>query len=197
MTILDDLKNWQGEIEINGQKFNSVQDAQKCDFKSVTSKSTIYLYAKRKNALQSVLSSNLSINKTYKITVKHYMTKKSSPSFDFMKVWNNDIPMPLLTMTGTVEKETNGMYYMKLHGDVTGAPETFCMKCGREITNDVSRYFGMGPVCGNHNYTNPFDTVEELRLAVEDYRKNYLNKITWEGWVIKSAIERSELCDDG
>ena len=116
------------------------------------------------------------------------MTKKATPSFDFMAKWNNNIPMPLLTMVGTVEKETPGMVYMKLHGDIVSRLEPICMKCGRPITNPVSQYFGLGPICGNHNYVNPFDTEEELKAAVEDYRRNVLQKITWEGWVIKSSI---------
>ena len=116
------------------------------------------------------------------------MTKKATPSFDFMAKWNNNIPMPLLTMVGTVEKETPGMVYMRLHGDTTGRIVTTCMKCGRPIENPVSQYFGLGPICGNHNYVNPFNTEEELKAAVEDYRRNVLQKITWEGWVIKSSI---------
>jgi hypothetical protein len=52
----------------------------------------------------------------------------------------------------------------------------------------------MGPECGGHNYTNPFESEEELKSAVESYRKNYLQKITWSGWIIKSAIiEREEM----
>ncbi len=195
MTILDDLKSWKGEIEINGQKFDSIEDANSVDFSSFSDNSSIYLYRKRKNSIQSVFVQSLSDLKTVKITVKRYMTEKAKPSFDFMQNWNNNVPMPLMTMVGTIEKETAGMYYMKLYGDITGEPLNRCLKCGREITNDVSKYFGMGPICGNHNYVNPFDTVTELKAAIENYRRNYLNKITWEGWVIKSAITKMEEYD--
>lgn len=123
----------------------------------------------------------------YKITVKKYMTQKATPEFDFMAKWNNDIPMPLRTMVGTVEKETRGMVYMKLHGDIYAEKICTCMKCGRPLTNPVSQFFGIGPECGGHNYVNPFNSEEELKEAVSAYKKQLINT-TWEGWVIKSAI---------
>ena len=124
------------------------------------------------------------------------MTKKSSIDFDFMAKWNNDIPMPLRTMVGTVEKETPGRVYMKLHGDITSKVTQYCMKCGKQITNPVSQFFGMGPECGGHHYVSPFETEEELQAAIEDYRRNYLQRITWEGWIIKSAILEQEALHD-
>jgi hypothetical protein len=97
-------------------------------------------------------------------------------------------------MVGTVEKETSGMVYMHLHGDITSTVTQYCMRCGKPITNQVSQFFGMGPECGGHNYTNPFESEEELKSAVERYRAEYLQKITWSGWIIKSAIiEREEV----
>ena len=41
-----------------------------------------------------------------RITVKSYMTQKSTPTFDFMSKWNNDTPMPLRVMYGTKLEET-------------------------------------------------------------------------------------------
>lgn len=129
----------------------------------------------------------------YRITVKSYMTQKSTPSFDFMEKWNSDIPMPLRVMTGRKLEETRGMVKMELHGDIEVAdgPVDICMCCGRPITNPVSKYFGMGPICGQHNYVNPFDSEEELKAAVAEYKK-HLNEITWTGWIIKSAITAEE-----
>lgn len=126
------------------------------------------------------------------IQVKSYMTKKATASFDFMKKWNNDVPMPMRIMVGEVVKETRGMVYMKLHADILQEKTFVCMKCGRPLTNPVSQYFGVGPECGGHNYVNPFNSEEELHAAVAEYRKQ-LNDVTWEGWIIKSAIERKEV----
>ncbi len=130
-----------------------------------------------------------------KITVKRYMTQKASPEFNFMEKWNNNIPMPLRTMVGESIKETRGMIYMKLHGDIYAERICTCMKCGRELTNPVSQYFGIGPECGNHGYVNPFKSDAELKAAVASYKKQ-LQNITWEGWIIKSAIIEDEIYGD-
>lgn len=124
----------------------------------------------------------------YKIKVKKYMTRKSTPYFDFMKKYNNDEPMPLRIMFGEITKETKGMVFMNLYGDIDEDNFGICVKCGATITNPVSRYFGMGPYCGGHQYINPFSTEEELLLAIKIYRTEYLNNIKWSGWIPKSAI---------
>ena len=119
------------------------------------------------------------------------MTQQSNPGFDFMSKWNNDVPMPFRTMTGVKVKETPGMVYMKLHGDIWAEQIITCMKCGRVLSNPVSRYFGIGPECGGHKYINPFNSDSELKEAVAKY-KEQLKNITWEGWIIKSAITECE-----
>ena len=193
--IWDELKEWKGAVEIDGTLYPSVEIARNSlsvDLKNINS---IKLCNKQKQAPESRparLESEGAI--VYRITVRQYMTKPSNPSFDFMAKWNNDNPMPMRTMVGTVEKETSGMVYMHLHGDITAPTTQYCMKCGKVISNPVSQFFGMGPECGGHNYTNPFESEEELKSAVESYRENYLQKITWSGWIIKSAIiEREEI----
>ena len=59
----------------------------------------------------------MQVGKSYKITVKKYMTEPATANFDFQDKWNNGKPMPLCTMQGEVIKETRGMYYMKLKAD--------------------------------------------------------------------------------
>ena len=59
----------------------------------------------------------MEVGKSYKITVKKYMTEPSTPNFDFQDRWNDGKPMPLCTMQGKVTKETRGMYYMELKED--------------------------------------------------------------------------------
>jgi len=182
------ISKWNGNMELNGQAINNA-----FDFSKVKGGVRLMLYPtsqivesktteEKPNKVQT-----FDFTGTYRVTVRQYMTKPSSPEFDFMEKWNNDIPMPLVTMVGEKVKETRGMVYMKLHGDITGTVTERCLCCGKPITNPVSKYFGMGPVCGQHNYVNPFDSEEELKQAVADYRKK-LQHITWEGWIIKSAI---------
>ena len=59
----------------------------------------------------------MEVGKSYKITVKKYMTEPATVNFDFQDKWNNGEPMPLCIMQGEVIKETRGMYYMKLKSD--------------------------------------------------------------------------------
>lgn len=192
--MLTMLKNWKGAVEINGVRHENINDAVKSDL-SDFSQIHIVLHSAKKNVSKSV-TEHQSIESVqsatqYKITVKKYMTQKGSPSFDFMTKWNKDVPMPLRTMIGTVEKETRGMVYMKLHGDIYAEKICTCMKCGRALTNPVSQFFGIGPECGGHNYVNPFSSQEELKAAVSAY-KMQLRNIKWSGWIIKSSIIEKE-----
>lgn len=59
----------------------------------------------------------MEVGKSYKITVKKYMTEPATVNFDFQDKWNNGNPMPLCIMQGEIIKETRGMYYMKLKSD--------------------------------------------------------------------------------
>lgn len=175
------LSKWQGAIEINGSHYESVKDAVSV-FKTLNSRSTIKLCASAVKAdteqnRQHIEQSADSVE--YEITVKRYMTQPSSGGFDFMLKWNKNKPMPCVTMRGTIEKETRGMVYMNLHG--FAKPTVTCMCCGRELTNPVSRYYGIGPIClGKIGINRQIDDIENIK---ED-----LVKMKWSGWVIKSAI---------
>lgn len=189
--MLTMLKNWAGQVEIDGKQYPDIGYAVS-DFKADSETIHIVLRPVVENAntgdAGTLVQGNFEAkSKEYRITVKQYMTKKASPDFDFMEKWNNNVPMPLRTMTGIIDKETRGMYHMKLHGDIWAEKITTCMCCGKKLTNPVSQYFGIGPECGGHHYVNPFDSDEELQEAVQSYKK-HLQEITWEGWVIKSAI---------
>ena len=59
----------------------------------------------------------MEVGRSYKITVKKYMTEPSTPNFDFQDRWNDGNPMPLCTMQGKVTKETRGMFHMELKAD--------------------------------------------------------------------------------
>lgn len=192
--MLSLLKNWNGTVEVNGVCYENINDVVKDDL-SDFSQIHIVLHSSAKSRLerQNERQSIQSVESVqhYKITVKKYMTQPASPTFDFMQKWNNNTPMPLRTMVGTIEKETPGMVYMKLHGDIYAERICTCMKCGRPLTNPVSQFFGIGPECGGHNYVNPFSSDAELKEAVSAY-KTQLQKIQWSGWIIKSAITEKE-----
>lgn len=190
------LTGWKGKAVVNGEEFDTVQNAIRA-FKPGQGGICIKLFPEGESRLKNgnkvpVDGVNCTDGKQeYRITVKKYMTQKAEPSFDFMEKWNNNIPMPLRTMTGTVLQETKGMVKMQLHGDIWAQKISTCMCCGRKLTNPVSQYFGIGPECGGHNYVNPFDSEAELQEAVAEYKKK-LQATTWTGWIIKSAILEQE-----
>ena len=178
--MIQQLAKWNGKVNVNGVEYASIADVPNIELNGTTVITLIPRQIPQKVAVVSDAVEHV-------ITVKPYMTKKASDGFDFMEKWNKNIPMPMRTMVGTVVKETRGMVYMKLHGALLAERTYTCMCCGRQLTNPVSQFFGVGPECGGHNYTHPFETDEQLREAVEEYKKVLLNK-TWEGWIIKSAI---------
>ena len=201
------LRNWKGAVEIDGTQYDSVERATSViqtfsndmcikllhsDVESVNERATCV-----KSDADECVSSNTETTRTddgiftpdtvYQITVRQYMTKPASPEFDFVAKFNNNIPMPLRTMVGTIEKETRGMVYMKLTG--RGLATCTCMRCGRELTNPVSRYYGIGPECMSKlGLVRELDDVEGIK---ED-----LAELKWEGWIIKSAITNKSIVDN-
>ena len=120
----------------------------------------------------------------YKVTVKLYMTKQDSVNFTFHSTWNEGKAMPLRVMYGKLVGQTKNMVKMQLKGKIT---ETgVCLKCGRALTNEISKLYGLGPECGQHYYINPL-SKEEFELHKQSIQ-NKLEEITWEGWIPKVAI---------
>lgn len=173
---------WTGKAFIEDMEI----DLSNFDFSKITTTTTIRLVPAQRTTSPVQTDNHVkAVNTTgeIKITVKPYMTKESTPEFDFMEKWNNNRPMPMRTMVGTVEKETKGMVYMHLHGY---AQQTItCACCGKELTNPVSRLYGIGPVClAKIGITRNIEDVENI--------KEELVKVEWTGWVIKSAITEQE-----
>lgn len=139
------------------------------------------------NEIIHISGDNMHKGREYIVRVKKWMTQKTSDdSFDFMRHWNNNIPMPFRVMRGRVLSETRGMLYMELRACVLKTD--FCMKCGKPLTHPVSKLYGLGPECGQHYHINPFKTEQELHDAIKEVRQK-LNNITWTGWVAKSGVE--------
>jgi hypothetical protein len=176
------LKNFKGEvkIELNFSECNNTTEVERIAQNS-------------KEQGRQVAATVVSDENTYKIKVRQYMTKPSTSQFDFHKKYNNDIPMPMRIMVGQKLEETRGMVKMRLHAKPM--PSAICMHCGRTLTNKVSTLYGIGPECGGHNNINPFDSEQELNAHWEELRQK-MAYITWEGWIIKSAIEETEIIDE-
>lgn len=131
----------------------------------------------------------MEVGKSYKITVKKYMTEPATANFDFQDKWNNGKPMPLCIMQGEVIKETRGMYYMSLHGKAE--PTSKCLVCGRVLLNPISKLYGIGPECSEKIGLIRIESEEEAKEKLKHIMAQ-IDDISWTGWVIKSAIKEWE-----
>ena len=181
------FENYNGTITVNGKELGS-----DFNFKDLTGLVQIKLRPSNSNAQNEANTKSQSDNPivdatdkvVYKIKVQQYMTKPSSPEFDFMEKWNNNIPMPMRVMVGTELQETKGMVKMRLRGQ--GLATVTCMRCGRALTNPISRHYGIGPECMcKLGLTADIDDVSTI--------KEQLTNVEWEGWIIKRAIESKEV----
>lgn len=172
------MKNWTGKVQINDKIYNSISEV---NIDNLTNDIHIVLLSS-KNANMGQSDNHISVSESEveeEITVKAYMTKEATPEFDFMAKWNDNNPMPLRVMQGKQIKETRGMVYMELHG--VARPTINCYCCGKELTNPVSRHYGIGPIClGKLGITRDIEDVENIREELVD--------VKWNGWIIKSAI---------
>lgn len=138
---------------------------------------------------KNVSNDKMEVGKSYKITVKKYMIQPATASFDFQDKWNNGNPMPLCIMQGKVIKETRGMYYMNLQGKAE--PTSKCLCCGRDLTNPVSKLYGIGPECSEKVGLIRIESEEEAKEKLKHIMEQ-IDDISWSGWVIKSAIKEWE-----
>lgn len=186
--MLTMMSSWKGPVEVDGKRYDSIHDLKSNMF--TDNEFHIRLLTSTTDFLQK-FHAEYGTNDTperkvkeYRITVKQYMTQKSSPAFDFMAKWNNDNPMPMRTMVGHIIKQTPGMVQMELRGKASDA-EVYCMRCGRKLTNPISKRYGIGPECltklGFICGPEDVDTIN-----------NNIEEITWTGWIIKSAITEQE-----
>ncbi len=187
--MLNKLIDYKNSIEVNGIKFTNAHEAIK-HFSGFNGPVKIILNKKEqvKENKKEVVKNNEVQEKTYRIKVRQYMTKH----WDFNNNYNAGIPVPMRVMVGKELQETKGMVKMELWGEITEKFNSHCMRCGKQLTNNVSKYLGIGPECGGHGYVNPFNTQEELKEAVKQMNKQ-LKEVKWTGWIIKSAIEEKTL----
>lgn len=181
--MINTLINWKGKVIINDVEYDSVQDAESV-FKTLSDDIHIILKSANESVSNRTTVQNTDSPTEYQITVKQYMTKPATPEFDFMTKWNNDNPMPMRVMQGIIDKETPRMVHMKLHG--MAKPTITCLCCGKELTNPVSRHYGIGPIClSKLGIVREIDDVDNI--------KEELVNIKWEGWVIRSSILKKEI----
>ena len=186
--MLEFLRNYTGEIEVNGETIQNQNIAQVLD--NLTGNIQIHLKpienARVRNAFtlkQDAVRDETKVQ--YNVLVKPWMTQKSNGTFNFMMTWNNDVPMPLRFMRGNVNKETQGMFNMTLHG--VAQKTNTCSVCGRTLTNPISRLFGIGPECMQKVGVFADISIEEAEQKLDEINKR-IESLTWTGWIAKSAV---------
>lgn len=191
--MLNFLENYSGRLIVNGTEYPSLEEARSA-FRGFKGQITIVINPEAPAARMErrEASEEISGSPIYQIKVRQYMTKPASPEFDFQDKFNKGVPMPMRIMVGKKLKETRGMVQMELWGEIVGEQISQCMKCGRTLTNPVSRYFGIGPECGGHGYVHPFESEDQLQAAISKVGQE-LREIKWTGWIIKSSLEQEEI----
>lgn len=186
--MLEFLRNYTGEIEVNGETIQNQNIAQVLD--NLTGNIQIHLKpienARVRNAFtlkQEAVRDETKVQ--YNVLVKPWMTQKSNGTFNFMMTWNNDVPMPLRFMRGNVNKETQGMFNMTLHG--VAQKTNMCSVCGRTLTNPISRLYGIGPECMQKVGVFADISMEEAEQKLDEINKR-IESLTWTGWIAKSAV---------
>lgn len=177
--------SYTGSLMVNGIQYDSLSQAMRA-LQGYNGAIKVELNHTTAEVITPVVASPVS-GIIYSIKVRPYMTQPSTLDFNFHDKWNKGIPMPMRIMVGRKLQETNGLVKMELWGEIVKGAAPVCMKCGRTLTNAVSKYFQIGPECGMHDYTNPFETEEELQKAIVDMEQK-LQAVQWTGWIVKSAI---------
>ena len=177
------LLKYEGEIVVNGVTYRSSDEA----YADVVSKGTeeveVFIPGESSKPEISVVYRQ---DCEYLIRVKHWMLEKSSPAFDFMQKWNDDVAMPLSVMQGYVLDETDGMVKMSLEGVLVRTVK--CSVCGRALKNELSQQYGIGPECASKI---GLERVPKSDAELDDMfaeMEQHLRTIQWEGWIAKSAI---------
>ena len=128
--MIKQLSGWQGCIVVNGVEYGSVGEVSALPLDNKTVIRLIPVKKKEKAQVATFEDDSIRV-----ITVRQFMTQ----------VENN--PMPMRTMVGKITRETAKAYYMELHGQAL--PVVTCMRCGRSLTNPISRHYGLGVECIN------------------------------------------------
>lgn len=156
------LLGWSGRVVVNGTEYENIGSVPN-DIEIAT----ITLLPKYRR----VKVEDVTDDTEHVITVRQFMTRVESN------------PMPMRTMVGKIKRETAKAYYMELHGQAL--PVVTCMRCGKTLTNPVSRHYGLGVEC-----LSKVGIVADEN-DIEDIKESMVN-VKWSGWCPKSAIESNE-----
>jgi hypothetical protein len=93
-------------------------------------------------------------------------------------------------MYGEILEETKGMYKMALHARAE-RDAVHCSHCMRALSHPISKIYGIGPICGEHDYFASDYTKSKIKDEDQLFKlaDAELRKTTWTGWIPKSAIQ--------
>ena len=161
------LSGWQGRVVVNGTEYENIGSVPNSI--KPTTITLLPKVVKRRVKVEDVTDDTERV-----ITVRQFMTRVESN------------PMPMRTMVGKIKRETAKAYYMELHGQAL--PVVTCMRCGKTLTNPVSRHYGLGIEClSKVGIVADESDIENIKEAMVD--------IKWCGYVPKSAILENEIFD--
>ena len=63
--------------------------------------------------------------------------------------------------------------------------------CGKKLTNSISKLYGIGSECSEEVGLIRIESEEEAKEKLKHVMEQ-IDDISWEGWVIKSAIKEWE-----
>lgn len=105
--------------------------------------------------------------------------------------WMKENKLDSRVISGIILQETIKAYHVKGHADMVEG--TFCMRCGRELTEPASMVVGFGAECCEKlGLPYPADIKEASKKEREAIRKKLtkvLHNQTFELWIPKSQIE--------
>lgn len=165
--MIKQLSGWSGRVVVNGTEYENIGSVPN----GITPTTITLLPKVVKAENRRVKVEDVTDDTERVITVRQFMTRVESN------------PMPMRTMVGKIKRETAKAYYMELHGQAL--PVVTCMRCGKTLTNPVSRHYGLGIEC-IQKVGIPFnaDDIENIKEAMID--------VKWCGWCPKSAVEGNE-----
>lgn len=119
--------------------------------------------------------------------------EKSLPvmTFKMKQFWTKKNELGSRVITGMVLRETAKAYLLKGHADMIEG--SWCMRCGKELTEPASMVIGYGAICCQKlgvDYPSDILTASKKeRLAIRKKLMVVLHNQTFETWVPKSQIE--------
>jgi len=112
-------------------------------------------------------------------------------TFKMKQFWTKKNDLGSRVITGKVLRETHKAYLLKGHADMVEG--SWCMRCGRELTEPASMVIGYGAICcaklGVDYPSDILTSSKKERLAIRKKLMTVLHNQTFEAWVPKSQIE--------